>query len=115
MGGTGVRGQEWPPFELKLLISTGDNILSPRVTVQVLDCQKAQSKGREERKRREDQGEGEECKLRDQLMLFAVFFKIVFGDCMQEPLCFVPLSVSSQGVDLNILCSLYAEYCLPTL
>lgn len=50
VGGTRVGGQEWPPFELKLLISTADNILSPKVTMQVLDCQKAQSKGREEKK-----------------------------------------------------------------
>ena len=67
VGGTRVGGQEWPPFELKLLISTGDNILSPKVTVQVLDCQKAPSKGREEKKGGKDQREGEECKPWGQL------------------------------------------------
>lgn len=58
VGGTRVGGQEWPPFELKLLISTADNILSPKVTMQVLDCQKAQSKGREEKKGRKIREKG---------------------------------------------------------
>lgn len=71
---TGVRGQEWLPFEWKLLISTGDNILSPKVTVQVLGCQKPQSKRRECEKRGKDQrGEGGMQTLGSVNMICSVF------------------------------------------
>lgn len=107
VGGTRVRGQEWPPFKLKLLISTGDNILLLKVTVQALGCQKAQSRGREE-KRGKDQREGEEYKPWGQLTLSAVLFKIALGDCMRAIMLCTTLLIFPR-VGPGTYCAVYIQ------